>query len=113
MENAFYGISPVFSQIGGLLPIDYPGMVSNSMFPIRMHRLPGATSLGDTCACGCGTAAPDTPDAKVDDEMRKRRELNALREKMRLAAEKDDFEKAIELRDKLKEMESMESSGGD
>jgi len=110
IENAFCGIIPVFSHIGGFLPVDYPGMGANPMFPVRMRRLPEATTRGDLCACGCDTCAPDTPDAKVDDEMRKRREVNALREKMRLAAEKDDFEKAIELRDKLKE---MESSGGD
>lgn len=55
--------------------------------------------------CGCERIAPDAPAAEVDDEMRKRREINVLREQMRLAAESDDFEKAIELRDRIKEMD--------
>ena len=38
--------------------------------------------------------------------MMNRRELNALREQMRKAAENDDFEKAIELREKIKGMDA-------
>jgi len=62
--------------------------------------------------CGCQsetrtpaeTVADPVPD--IDTEMKKRRELNAMREQMRIAAENDDFEKAVELRDRLKELES-------
>ena len=110
IESAFYGFLPVFGHIGGFLPVDHPGTGASLVFPIRMRRLPGAATRDDTCACGCGAGVPPSPEAKVDAVMRKRREVNALREKMRLAAENDDFEKAIELREKLKE---MESSGGD
>ena len=42
----------------------------------------------------------------IDNDMKARRELNALREQMRAAAEAEDFEKAAELRDKIKQMES-------
>ena len=60
-------------------------------------------------ACENGCAAPDTktPVAKVDGEMRKRREINAIREQMRIAADKEDFEKAAELRDKIKQINSQ------
>jgi len=48
-------------------------------------------------------AAPAASEA--DPELKKRREINALREEMRAAAEAEDFEKAAEIRDKLREME--------
>ncbi|MCL2401924.1 MAG: UvrB/UvrC motif-containing protein [Oscillospiraceae bacterium] len=41
----------------------------------------------------------------IDEEMKKRREINAIREAMRVAAENDDFEKAAQLRDKIKELD--------
>jgi excinuclease UvrABC helicase subunit UvrB len=42
---------------------------------------------------------------EIDEEMKKRREVNALKEEMRIAAENDDFEKAAQLRDELKKLE--------
>ena len=52
------------------------------------------------------TAAPEkTEQEKVDPEMQRKRELNMLREQMRAAAEKEDFEKAAEIRDKIKKLE--------
>ena len=56
--------------------------------------------------CGCGRIAPDLTESEIDHEMRKRRELNKIREQMRIAAENDDFERAIELREKIREMET-------
>ena len=41
----------------------------------------------------------------VDPELSKRREINALREQMRAAAESEDYETAARLRDKLRELE--------
>lgn len=38
----------------------------------------------------------------IDGEMRKRREINVLREQMRRAARREDFEKAAELRDQIR-----------
>jgi len=64
--------------------------------------------------CGCGECSCETPAPavtapvsapSVDDEMKKRRELNAIREQMRIAAENEDFEKAVELREQIKELE--------
>ncbi|MCL2408841.1 MAG: UvrB/UvrC motif-containing protein [Oscillospiraceae bacterium] len=42
---------------------------------------------------------------EIDEEMKKRREINVIREEMRMAAENDDFEKAAQLRDKIKELD--------
>ena len=42
----------------------------------------------------------------IDPELSKKREINALREQMCAAAEAEDYEKAAELRDKLRAMES-------
>lgn len=42
----------------------------------------------------------------TDPELARKRELNALREQMKAAAEAEDYEKAAELRDKLRAMES-------
>jgi protein arginine kinase activator len=46
---------------------------------------------------------------EIDDEMRKRREINILREQMRQAAEAEDFEKAAALRDTVRKLEVGES----
>ena len=52
-------------------------------------------------------AAPNIPEAEqiVNSEMKERREINILREEMRIAAEREDFEKAAGLRDKIRELE--------
>ena len=62
-----------------------------------------------------GKAAPE-PEQKpesgerpqIDPELSKKREMNALREQMRAAAENEDYERAAELRDKLRAMEKNE-----
>jgi len=62
----------------------------------------------EECGCGGTCEAPnqENPPAEVDGEMRKRREINVIREQMRLAAEKEDFEKAAELRDEIRKLEA-------
>ena len=50
-----------------------------------------------------GTARPLDP--VQTDELAKRRQLNALREEMHQAAEREDFEKAAQLRDQIKRLE--------
>ena len=47
---------------------------------------------------------------EVDEEMKKRREINVLREQMRQAVETEAFEKAAELRDTIKKLENGENS---
>lgn len=46
----------------------------------------------------------------LDEEMQRRREINVLREKMKKAAETDDFEMAATLRDTIKKLEIGENS---
>ena len=45
------------------------------------------------------------PKIDVDPEIAKRREINILRHKMKMAAQAEDFETAAELRDKIRSME--------
>ena len=65
--------------------------------------------LGERKDCGCGDGCSCTEEkevkAEVDPELAKRREINALRHRMKMAAEAEDFEKAAELRDKIRGME--------
>lgn len=59
---------------------------------------------------GESTAKPQSAtDPLVDPELSRKREINALREEMRAAAESEDYEKAAQLRDKLREMEKKDS----
>ncbi|MBE6948763.1 MAG: hypothetical protein E7456_02840 [Ruminococcaceae bacterium] len=43
---------------------------------------------------------------QIDPEMSRRREINALREQMKAAVSNEDFEKAAELRDKIRELDN-------
>ena len=52
--------------------------------------------------CGCSKCEEK---AEVDPEIAKRREINALRHQMKMAARAEDFEKAAELRDKIRSLE--------
>ena len=74
-------------------------------FPYTAWTRPGLPQK--ECACGGACDAPvrENPTTEVDNEMQKRREINMLKEQMRLAAEREDFEKAAELRDRIKTME--------
>ena len=60
----------------------------------------------DECGCGCETKEKEATEGHVDEDMQKRREINAIREQMRLAAESEDYEKAAELRDRARQMEA-------
>ena len=57
------------------------------------------------------TSEPQTQQqAGVDPELSRKREINALREQMKAAAEAEDYEKAAQLRDQL---HKLEKAGGD
>ena len=60
------------------------------------------------CECGgvCEAPLAEASASEVDSDMQKRRELNVMKEQMRLAAEKEEFEKAVELRDQIRQMEA-------
>jgi len=111
------GMFPVRGGIGGFTPMTIPVMRANTLFPFALQPYIGAdaTSLhasnkqsknavreqGGTCGCGCGKSASEEKKAEINEEMSKKRELNM---QMRAAIEKEDFEKAAELRDLIREL---------
>ncbi|MCL2125626.1 MAG: UvrB/UvrC motif-containing protein [Oscillospiraceae bacterium] len=98
-------------QIGALGPFGWSlfGAPMVAFMPQRIaggeERCMGAEEQGD---CNCAEPAQQAQPAEIDQEMLKRREINIMREQMRLAADKDDFEKAAELRDQIRQMEAGE-----
>jgi len=106
-EDSFFGDAFPFGMRNTFLPVPILGFGRAPMFaPLLKTGLPPGE-----CACesSCETNVPDPPQVDVDADMLKRREINILREQMRLAADQEDFEKAVELRDKIKHMEANES----
>ncbi|MBR5381254.1 MAG: UvrB/UvrC motif-containing protein [Oscillospiraceae bacterium] len=77
--------------------------------------LPTRSALGlrerpaqtETQAAAPAAGAPQQTETApaADPELSKRREINELREQMKAAAEAEEFEKAAEIRDKLRELE--------
>ena len=102
-ESVFNDLFP-FSMHRAFLPIPIIGFGMTSPFGAwpQIGMLPAECEFGGTC----DAPLPENPGTEVDDEMQKRREINAMRELMRLAAEKEDFEKAAELRDQIRRIEN-------
>jgi protein arginine kinase activator len=110
-ENIFDLMLPMHGGIGGFMPLAIPVMQPNAMIPFTLQRRSGTLDQGDACGCGCGKSAAMRNNTEVDADMSKRRELNM---QMRAAVEREEFEKAAELRDQIKELEaSAEASGSD
>ena len=103
--SVFDRFFPVFGGSSGFIPASFPMLISGAAFPVTIGQHPAPAAGEGLCSCGHEKCVPDAGDVKVDDEMKRRREINVLKEQMRCAAEKDDFEKAIELREKINEME--------
>lgn len=90
-ERPSWGFAPAFGRLM------MPAMVLPRLeFSVRSDEdaAPEAEKPEAKCA-----AAP------ADAELSKRREINALREQMNAAVKAEEFEKAAELRDKLRELE--------
>jgi len=104
LGNIFDGMFPMRSEISGFMPLAIPVMQSNTMFPFTIQPGRGMIENRNSCGCGCGNNSTKVSDVEVDEEMSKRRELNA---QMRAAVEKEDFEKAAELRDQIKALEAQ------
>ncbi len=64
--------------------------------PAKVEETPVQAAPNEAAAQTTGQADP---------EISKKREINELREQMKAAAEAEEFEKAAEIRDKLKELE--------
>jgi hypothetical protein len=98
--NEFFPIRGV----GGFMSLAIPVAKSNTVLPFSVHPLIGASQQGNLCDCGCGQVRKSDINIEVDEEMKTRRELNA---QMRAAVANEEFEKAAELRDKIKELENL------
>jgi len=98
-------------MLAGFFP-EFFGMATNPRFgfaPTWQFAAPPQVGIlqqaqSGQCACGTSPLKPTTCPG-VDEEMKKRREISAMREEMRMAARRDDFERAAELRDRIKQME--------
>jgi len=111
------GMFPVRRGFGGYTPMMIPVMRANRLFPfalqpylgvdenqLRSRNMRSANAEREqdgNCGCGCGKSASEEKKAEVNEEMSRKRELNM---QMRAAIEKEDFEKAAELRDKIREL---------
>ena len=109
-----FGMGSIFDGFVPALREFLPIMEFNAAYPFGAPPQLGILVQNNNCggSCSCGTQATTVTEqvTEVDDEMQRRREINVIREKMRAAAENEDFEKAAELRDmlSLKEKESKE-----
>jgi len=77
------------------------------MFPFTLRPHTGMIGQRNACDCGCNQGLPRASNVEVDKEISLRRELSA---QMRAAVEKEEFEKAAELRDKIRELEAKAAS---
>jgi len=121
------GLFPVQSGIGGFTPVTIPVMRTNTLLPFALQPYMGMDATPSratpsrensfrasntrnanavrerdgTCSCGCGKSASGEKKAERNEEMSRKRELNM---QMRAAIEKEDFEQAAKLRDKIREL---------
>ena len=104
VNSMFEQFMPVFGRPmfpSGLMPRFAP--MSATPYPqlaMASRGVPAVESSG--CNCGNGAANQCANKAEeIDDKMAQRRELNM---QMRAAVEKEEFEKAAQLRDRIKEL---------
>ena len=112
--DEFFGSMSPFGSSGSFLPLPLFGLMT-PFGGLRQMRL-GMPNSACACEDDCQdkNAGEDAilkgvgkcPEAEVDGEMQGRREINVLREQMRCAAEKEDFEKAAQLRDQIRSLEA-------
>ena len=111
-----YDFRSMFST-GSIFDGFFPVRVDRAFLPIPMFGFSRTSpftqwarisvpSTECSCSCGCETTDKGKPATEVDNDMLRRREINAIREQMRIAAEKEDFEKAAQLRDQIRQLEA-------
>ncbi|MDR0861397.1 MAG: UvrB/UvrC motif-containing protein [Oscillospiraceae bacterium] len=82
-------------------------LVLPALFAERPRRVSSVTFAPSTEEKS-ETATASQPEIAVDETLNRRRELNVLHEQMRVAAAREDFETAAELRDEIKKLEARE-----
>jgi len=97
-----YNIEQMFGDMfTGMFPMR--SLMAIPMIQIGHGFTPGLqTRKTVPCKCGCETHAADVKNIEVDEKLKERRELNM---QMRIAAQNEEFEKAAEIRDKLKALD--------
>ena len=89
------------SMLGGFFEDSFERIFSPFTFGARDFLKLGERKAEEPCSCGkC-----EEKKAEVDPEIAKRREINILRHKMKMAAANEDFETAAQLRDKIRGLE--------
>ena len=101
--DIFGAFFPMFGVRTGFPPSGMRSGLQNMAYPIALQPAIGGYTQDQACCSACGKAETTEGSADVDEKMLKRRELNL---KMRAAIESEDFEKAAELRDRIREMEA-------
>jgi protein arginine kinase activator len=99
-EEAFaelFGFTPNRRMFRG-----YGMVIPTFIIPTVGVLVPGG---GSNPAAGVKQEERSEASPAVDKEMKRRREINILRERMRVAAEAEEYEKAAELRDAIKKLE--------
>ena len=96
----FEGLFPM-RGLSGFMPVAIPMLSSSNMSPFTTRRQSSMIEQGTPHECGCGNAF--NSNVEVDEEMKVRRELNA---QLRAAIANEEYEKAAEIRDKIKALES-------
>lgn len=99
-----FGARPNRRAFGG-----YSMMLPTFFIPAVGVLVPN-TGYGETEAEADEPSKPAEIKPEIDPEMQRRREVNMLREQMKLAAEAEDFEKAAACRDSIKKLENGENS---
>ena len=106
-STLFNALFPMQNTISGFMPMAIPMVQTSTNLPFTIPSQVGMIDRGSACGCGCETHSPGDSKLEVDEIMSKRRELNM---QMRAAVEKEEFEKAAELRDKIKELENQNTN---
>jgi len=89
--------------ISGFMPVAIPMLSANTMFPVAGRVHAGKSPQGRANDCGCSGSGVREAHVEIDEEMKMRRELNA---QLRAAIDSEEYEKAAELRDKIRALES-------
>ncbi len=91
---------PLFGSFGSFPSFSMPVLT----FP---HLAAPETTEREASQAAPKTSGTGAKESTLDPELSKKREINALREEMRAAAESEDYEKAAKLRDQIKELEKQ------
>jgi protein arginine kinase activator len=111
-NNLFFDTDHMFENMMS----DFFGMGRRSLSPFGGFGLTMPTFAVPTMVLprieikyGDGSGAQEQKaETQADPEMKKRRELNMLKEQMKAAADAEDFEKAAQIRDSIKKLEGTD-----